>query len=461
MFFLITRKNALMKMNIPEKIFDWFCFIKNLIPFYPRKKLKKKNKSYFSEKSINEVIRDPFLTKLKTVFKWKKSQEKNKEKNFHHNYRFPCIYFENFFKKRNLKFLNFLKKLEEIFLYNFFLINQFSYENLLLGKNKNITFYILSFIVNLKLLAQFKNILNTNQSFQIEFNCLGRNFFLIFPKKKIFVSNIFKKKKTALPFEEINLSLLILISNKLEKINRLGILKKINNLPNFDAFSKISFRIKFYVQNKKSNSQKKIKKFHLIQYKKLQDLVFNKKSSKYLKNSVWIFSKNLDFPSLFNQKPIEAIFFRENFMNDNAFIFFFFLLEINFSFLNNEKKTIFYLLKKIYQRRSFISIYLQFDWVFDSLNSKIFLPCKFYSLKNIFKKKLNPLFYKLKGEKNFFSNEIFRKKLKKRKKIIVEKFCRTNFLFFFAKLNEKKTIKCFKIDKNHAIINCIKFDSIY
>jgi hypothetical protein len=413
---MLSRTNAIKKLEISEKIFDWLCFLFGIINFCPRNRFKTIKNYYLSESSIRKIKNSSIFKKISGIIRWKKYFRKISKLNPYLIYtintndcpkyninhvlkiRYPKFFgaFQIFFSTLVICFLEF----EENFDYkedqNSFLINNI------------VDFNVLKILVFKKSL---KNFFITKESFHLEIVFLNINVIVVIPK--IYIIAETKKKFQSYLYEFFeNLSSIV--------VKKLFFIQKKKNLyqNNIKKFGKFNYFIfgprRFYtiisknkllfgsisIQNRTRN---------LIIYKD-----FKKKNVNNEIEKIWVFSKNFHYPiktNIFGNMVLLNLHPK----NPTEFNFIIRINSINISGNINNKFLTHIIENRKKLKKSLIESRINFKWISSIVNLNYKIPIISEFIRNTTSRKLNPFYKNLFDFKNQRKHNGLRKHFSKKK----------------------------------------------
>ena len=455
--FFLNRNQVIKKLSIEGELWDQLCFIKGMIPFSPKTKTKNKTQTYFIGSALKKFKDDTFLKKVRQIKLWKKycnNSRKNKKKiNVNKHATFPFYDFEKIIMQRFPDFAKIFKRIDEIFTFSFFVIDNIFFENLISIKISDTFDLIFQFIILLKEVSTVNFILESDEVFHVDIMILNFCVRIMFPKKKNLGNQITRKTKIFSSFLELNLVLFKLIVHKLSRFN--------TNNNKFQDVNILTSRWNLFIffdLKKISQCQKNKQTFTNVHNQLLQSSTLfiygyfvlpikNKSIEKW-----FVYAKNFYFPWKNLIFSTLTFCFHES-MREGSILLLSFFLKISATRCKNDKKTIVYILNKDLISRSLISIYINFSWIVQSINSRTFLP---FIIKITNSERLigfNPLFNKFKkNPRAAVSN--FRNKFRKYRIIENEKKSgKKNIIFYLKKFQQNVTVTH---RKGHTNLQCIR-----
>jgi hypothetical protein len=440
--FYITRSNALKKLLISEKIFDWLCFLNNISAYYPRKNEKKNKMVYFLSKDIKTIKNDKTLFKIYQISDWKRkiriyTNKKKSNQIINSLKNIPSYKLDSFIKK---KFI-FFRKAFNIFknLFSFVLLISYKFENNSIDINAFSKFFHIKkkFLFIFSSLKKPKKIFVTKHAIHIEYKIFGKKTEIYFPQKIFF---IYKKKF----FDILSEYYICLYNFILKKLLVFYNFQFLNGLyiEKFDIFNSVH---EFIRRNYKL---KKIKLYTISIFlrKNLKiTQTFNKKNKYYIekKKNSWTFSKNINLPyeSCLLKNPI---FYIENRYSAEPFILILKSLRCKILFKRNHEKVTHILSENQNQEYSLIVLNFGFFFICNILNTQSILPIFLSRIENLKHNIVNSFCSKIKKKKITHFRKIYGKKklfLKEISNTIINNWV---FKYLFEKKKEKQKTDFFK-----------------
>ena len=407
--FYITRTKALYKLSIPEKIFDWLCFLNGISVYYPRKKENKNGIVYFLLKDIKKIKKSKILIKLKQIVDWKhtiryfKNRQKF-EKIFYSINHIPSYKLDSYVKKNFIFFKKALSTVKQLF--SFILLVLFKFEK----HSSNIKDFSKFFYIKQKFfyifssLNRIQKIFITRDTIHLEYDIFGEKSQIYFPKKFFF----FKKKKLC---EFLLQYYICLFSFILKKIGIFFNSRFINflNAEKFDIYKSAFEPVK---RNYKSNKRFTFSiEIFSNKYDQISNFFLNsKKNYKIIKKIPWTFSKNINLPSQFSILKNPILQFENSNINEYI-VLILKCLKCKVLFTEHHKKITHVIYVNKTQEYSLICLKLNISLISDMLNNHNILPIFLSKLKCLKKNISNPFSLNIKKKTIFIRNKYGKKKI--------------------------------------------------